>query len=122
MGVDFHVYSKVNPGMFANDDPNQYLNYAFRDVDWTTIFELLNINLFALNSNRISYWCPEQVKDMYESIKALYEDPETVLSYGEPDQEMLKNLQTAKRLHDDTKTVMDYFEKLVQNGAYIRVF
>jgi hypothetical protein len=118
MGVDFHVYSKVNPEMFAKEDMNQYLNYALRHVNWSTILELLNMNLFALNSNRISYWCPEQVKDMYESIKALYDDPENVLCSDEPDQEMLEK---ANVLHEDTKVVMDYFEYLVKNEAYIRV-
>jgi hypothetical protein len=105
MGIDYKIQSKDYPDMYSENDPNQYLKYALQNIKWQEILEILGIRLDALLDSGIQYWCPEQVKDMYESIKRLH---------LEPTEDM--NLQ------DDCKQLMEYFEHLVKHNAYIYVF
>lgn len=113
MGVDYLIKSNKNPMLFDGTS-DAYIGYALRDVEWGTILNLLRINLGLLYDSRISYWVPEQVRDMYESIKLLYTDPHKALHYDE-------DIEHAIKLKDHTKKVLDYFQVLVDNEAYIHV-
>lgn len=114
MGVDYIVKSKANPALFEGSS-DAYLKYALRDIAWGDILNLLRINLGLLYDSRISYWAPEQVHDMYESVKLLYTEPSEVL-YEEED------IVKANMLRADTKKLLDYFQMLVDNEAYIHVY
>jgi hypothetical protein len=110
--------------MYAEDDPNMWLKYALKDIEWIDILDLLNINLAALYGSAIRYWSPEQVKDMYEMITRLDEDPYNL--YGpwkkeELEPHMIKDIEKAIKLKDDIHQLKEYFEFLVANEAYIEV-
>ncbi len=124
MGIDYLVKSKVNPAMYGEDDPNMWLKYALHEIKWYEILDLLNINLAALYDSAIRYWSPEQVKDMYEMIARLDEDP-YILYYGwkkeELEPHMIKDIEKAIKLKDDIRVLKEYFEFLVANEAYIEV-
>ena len=45
MGVIFRVESKSNPSMYDPNDPNQYLKWAWRDIRWEDIFNILDIDM-----------------------------------------------------------------------------
>ncbi len=125
MGIHIVVKSKINPNMYTEDDPNKWLKYALKDIEWGEIFDLLNINLAALYDSAINYWSPEQVKDMYEMIKRLDEDPYS-LYYGwtkeQLEPHMIKDIDKAMVLKEDIRRLKDYFKFLVDNEAYIEVF
>ena len=122
MGSDFLIYSKENPQLFKENDPNQYLNWALHDIDFYSVFKLLHINL---SENCLGYWCPEQVEHMYEMIKLLNEDPHKGLYDGwtkeELEDHMIEDINEAIKLKDDIKKLCDYFNFLVKNKAYIRI-
>ncbi len=124
MGIDYVVKSK-NTNIF-NDEMQLYIKYALKDIEWFKILELLNINLGALYSNSINYWAPEQVKDMYKSIKLLYDDPYNSLCEGFEEEscfyEKQEEVIMVESMKDDVKKLLDYFEILVKNEAYIYVF
>ncbi len=78
MGIDFLTYSKINPDMYKEDDPHQYLKYALRDIEWFKILDLLDI---YLANNTLNYWCPEQVEDIYNRIKNITNKIRTGINY-----------------------------------------
>jgi hypothetical protein len=124
MGIDYLVKSKINPNMYAEDDPNMWLKYALKNIEWIEILNLLNINLAALYDSAINYWASDQVKDMYEMIEGLDEDPYNL--YGpwkkeELEPHMIKDIEKAIKLKDDISVLKEYFEFLVANEAYIEV-
>ena len=125
MGIDYLVKSKINPNMYTDDDPNMWLKYALKEIKWDEILDLLYINLAALYGSAIRYWSPEQVKDMYEMITRLDEDPYNL--YGpwkkeELEPHMIKDIEKAIKLKDDIHHLKEYFEFLVLNEAYIEVY
>jgi hypothetical protein len=122
MGIDFLTYSKINPDMYKEDDPNQYLKYALRDIEWFKILDLLNINL---GNNALNYWCQEQVEDIYNRIKSINEDPYNLYSGWEKEEleeHMIDDINKAIKLKDDIEKLCEYFKFLVDNKAYIRIF
>jgi hypothetical protein len=125
MGIHIVAKSKINPNMYADDDPNKYLNYALKDIQWNTIMELLHIDIAMLYGSAINYWAPEQVKDMYMMIKAIDEDPYNL--YGpwkkeELEDHMISDIEKAIKLKEDIRQLKEYFEFLVTNEAYIEVY
>ncbi len=42
----------------------KYLKYAWKDINWRTIFERLGLDLNVLYDNVIDYWSTEQLKTM----------------------------------------------------------
>jgi hypothetical protein len=125
MGIDYKIKSQKNPQMYKEDDPNQYLTWAIKDIQWDKIFELLHINLGLLYNSSINYWCPEQVKDMYIMIKSINEDPYNLYvgwKKEELEDHMIDDIEEAKKLKEDISKLKEYFEYLVENEAYIEVF
>ncbi len=122
MGIDFLTYSKINPDMYKEDDPHQYLKYALRDIEWFKILDLLDI---YLANNTLNYWCPEQVEDIYNRIKSIDEDPYNLYNgwqKQELEEHMIDDINKAIKLKDDIKKLCEYFKFLVDNKAYIRIF
>ncbi len=122
MGIDYVVYSKINPDMYKKDDPNQYLKYALCDIEWFKILDLLNI---YLANNTLNYWCPEQVEDIYNRIKSIDEDPYNLYNgwkKEELEEYMLDDINKAMKLKDDIKKLCEYFKFLVDNKTYIKIF
>lgn len=122
MGVDYVIKSKINPNMYDENDPNQYLKWALRDVKWIKVFNLLNFNLA---DNSLNYWCAEQVEDIYNMIKKVEEDPYQ-LYYGwkkeELEPHMIEDINEAITLKDDIKKMSEYFKYIADNKAYIHIF
>ena len=125
MGIHIVAKSKINPAMYGEDDPNKYLNYALKDIEWETIMELLHFDIAMLYGSAINYWAPEQVKDIYLMIKDIDEDPYNL--YGpwkkeELEDHMKDDIEKAITLKDDIHVLKEYFEFLVKNEAYIEVY
>ena len=125
MGIHIVVKSKINPNMYADNDPNKYLNYALKDIEWNTIMELLHIDIAMLYGSAINYWSSEQVRDMYMMIKDIDEDHYNL--YGpwkkeELEDHMISDIEKAITLKDDIRVLKEYFEFLVANEAYIEVY
>ncbi len=122
MGVDYVIKSKINPNMYDEDDPNKYLKWTLRDVEWIKVFNLLNFNLA---DNSLNYWCPEQVEDIYNMIKKVEEDPYQ-LYYGwkreQLEPHMIEDINEAIKLKDSIKKMSEYFKYLADNKAYIHIF
>ena len=122
MGIDYKIYSKENPQLFKENDPNQYLKWALHDVDFFAVLKLLHINL---SENCLGYWCPEQVEHMYGMIKLLNEDPRKGLYDGwtneQLEEHMIEDINKAINLKYSIKKLYEYFHFLVKNKAYIRI-
>lgn len=120
MGIDFVVESTIVPDIYKGTQ-DSFLKWAWKDIEWRAIFNLLNINLGALYDNAISYWSVDQVVEMHQLIKKFYECPTDVL-YDDDERELKKQLIRAIELRHDTHKLLDFFEDYVKNKAIICVF
>jgi hypothetical protein len=116
MGVDFKVESTIHPDLYAAEDANSYLKWAWRDIHWTGVFDLLYFNMGALYGNAIHYWSVDQVADIHKLLIQLHDTPESVIWEDE------ERLADAKKLQPDTHTLMKHFEGYVENKCIIVVF
>lgn len=113
MGIDYFVKSTVNPNMYGDNDPNSVLKYAWRDIDWKGIFNVLNIRLHILYDHPISYWSSDQVMDIRDMIKEFIESD----TYDRecPNEQILAKLKT------DANKLLEFFNYYVENKAIIYV-
>ncbi len=125
MGVDYILFSRKKPDAFGYLDTNQFMKSAIADIEWRKIFSLLCLNLDTLYDNVINYWCPEQIKDMYDMIQLLADDPYKGLYDGcerhQLEPRMVARINEAIALKDDIVKLAEYFKHLVDNEFYIRV-
>jgi hypothetical protein len=119
MGIDFVVESTIKPDVY-DGKKERYLTYAWRNIEWEKIFELLNIKLHILYDNAIDYWSVEQVEEMYKMLKLLYETPQNIL-YGYDEDDTRRKLNVAKKLNNDTWILTELFSDYVKNKAIINV-
>jgi hypothetical protein len=104
MGIDYKVES-TNPTFYSENDPNQFLKYAWRDIEWPAIFTLLDFTITEIDYDSDSnYWSPDDVKGMRDSIQAFCEEDQKELAY----------------LHDDAVKLLKLFNYYVENNASIR--
>jgi hypothetical protein len=113
MGIDYFVKSTINPNMYGDNDPNCYLKYAWRDIDWKEVFNVLNIRLHILYDHPISYWSTEHIKDIRDMIKEFIESD----TYDRecPNEQILAKLKT------DANKLLEFFNYYVENKAIIYV-
>lgn len=91
-----------NQSDFENED--KYLKYVWRDIDWRTVFEMINIDLNLLYDNAINFWTTEQLEVI---LKLLVELQETY---------------TEDKLKDDINKLIILFTGYVENNCRIEVF
>ena len=116
MGIDLLAESDTLPTLFAKDDPNKYLKYAWMDIDWREIFDILHINLHALYDNHINYWAPCHVRDMRDEIKNFVDK---TIWIPDDDHENMK--EKMDLLHDDAVKLLKFFDFYVENNVKIHV-
>lgn len=123
MGIEFIIESLTNPNMYDENDNKIYLRYAWKDINWEFILcDVLNINLSVLYDNAINYWSLEQVIEMRNLIKNLYESPEQVLNNNYDVYDNNQLLSKVKEYKDDIYKLLEFFEYYVENKAIIKVF
>ena len=113
MGIDFRV-SSANPDFYSGNDPNQYINYAWLDIDWIELFEVLDI---PMTSHCYDYY-PKQftrddVRDFRDRIA------EVVNKTYHVDGEYCKAI--LEKHHGDAVKLLVYFDYYVANDAIIVV-
>ncbi len=117
MGIDYVIYLPDDTTHYCKDDWI-YINSI------KEIFELLDIRMYILYDNRINYWSPDQVKDMYEAIRQFYIDPRSLYEGwkdSELEKDMLETIKRAKELHTDAGKLTSCFAKYVEWGLPIHV-
>ncbi len=98
MGIDYRV------SCYSENDPNQFLKYAWRDIQWPAILETLDINITEVDyDSPTNYWSPEDVKEMRDRIQAFCE-------------------KQMNDLHEDATVLLEFFNYYVANNASIRAF
>lgn len=123
MGVDFIVKSRKNPAMYAEDDPEQYLKYAWRNIRWVEILvDLLGFDMephlyYEYDNNRE----PSQVEDMRDHIRAMLGGTYHTIIYVDPTEyeEMKKRFEV---LREDAVRLLRYFDYYVENEAYFEIW
>jgi hypothetical protein len=122
MGVIFIVKSRKNPAMYAEDDPEQYLKYAWRDIRWEEIFQILGFDM-----NPYMYYEddnirePSQVEYMRDHIQAMLDGTYHTMIYVDPAEyeEMKKRFEV---LREDAVWLLRYFNYYVENEAYFEIY
>jgi hypothetical protein len=108
MGINYIV------SCYSENDPNQFLKYAWRDIQWPAILETLDINITEVDyDSPINYWSPEDVKEMRDRIQAFCDE---TLWVSEEDQKHMNYL------HNDATVLLEFFNYYVANNASIRAF
>jgi hypothetical protein len=122
MGVVFIVKSRKTPAMYAEDDPEQYLKYAWRDIRWEEIFHILGFDM-----NPYMYYEddnirePSQVEDMRDHIRGMLNGMYHTMIYVDPVEyeEMKKRFEV---LREDAVRLLRYFDYYVENEAYFEIW
>lgn len=103
MGIDIYIFSETNKDLFTKPDPNRYGKWAWRDIDWKEICDLLDIPLTSnWYDNPNDYFCPEDVKDFRDRICKF-------VSSG------------SEQLHDDAVKLLEFFDYYVANKVSMRL-
>ncbi len=117
MGVFFRVESKSNPSMYDPNDPNQYLKWAWRDIQWELIFNILDIDMSSYiyyDYPEYNYRSPAEVEAMRDAIKEFVEKD---ITYYDDATNRLRD-----ELHDDAVKLLEFFNYYVANEAHIEIF
>ncbi len=112
MGVQIIVESTSNPSFYDRDDPKRYLKWAWRDIRWEDIFDMLGIDMSAhmyYDDPEYNYRSPEEVVAMRNAIQAFVECDEATN-------------QRRDELHDDAVQLLAFFDYYVAHGAHIRLY
>ncbi len=111
MGVDYIV------SCYSENDPNQFLKYAWRDIQWPAILETLDINITEVDyDSPTNYWSPEDVKEMRDRIRAFCDKTLWVSEQDHNAREQMNDL------HEDATVLLEFFNYYVANNASIRAF
>ncbi len=112
MGIDYKVVS-TNPAFYSENDPNQFLKYAWRNIQWPAIFEILDFTITQTDvDSTINYWTAEDVKEMRDSIYAFCHK-----SWWIPDDYDLR--KSIDDLHDNALKLLEFFDYYVAHDACI---
>jgi alpha-N-acetylglucosamine transferase len=97
-------YILIYPKNSIFEDEDRYLKYVWRDIEWRTVFEMININLNLLYDNSINFWTTEQLEVI---LKLLIKLQETY---------------TEDKLKDDINKLIILFTGYVENNCKIEIF
>jgi hypothetical protein len=117
MGVCIEVESETNPSFYAENDPNRYLNYAWGNIRWEEIFDILGIDMspyIYYDDPDYNYRSPAEVEAMRNAIHAFVEKD---ITYCDEETNRLRD-----ELHDDAVKLLEFFDYYVANGAHIILF
>lgn len=123
MGIDIRLDSPENPDWIHSLGRNRYCEYAWQDIDWSSIFEHINFNLTILYDNTPNYWTTEQLEVVNSNMKKLLENPRyyaEMISYG--DEDVGVNLEEIKSLSSDIQNLISLFEIYIENKARIVIY
>ncbi len=96
------------------NNPNQFLKYAWRSIQWPTILEILDINITEVDyDSPTNYWTPEDVKEMRDRIQAFCDKTWWI---SEEDHHTKKQMND---LHYDATKLLEFFNYYVENNASI---
>ena len=114
MGIDFHVESPSDRE-FLKDSQDQYCKWAWRNINWAGVFDVLNIKLAVIGDSAINWWAESQVETMRNRIRQLAEGNED-FAYDADQQKRAATLQK------DAALLLEHFDAYVAHGARIYVF
>jgi len=96
------------------------LKHVWKDIQWKDVFNIINLKLDVIGNNIISYWSLNQVKDIYNILSNLNNNPENFISgidYEEINEKRLK----IEYLRKDIYILQKYFENYVKNKCIIKI-
>ncbi len=106
----------LNPTFYSKDDPNQFLKYAWCDIHWPVIFDILHFTIYSVDYDfPINYWSPEDVENMRDDIRAFC-DKTWWISENDNETRELMDI-----LHEDAIKLLKFFDYYVENKASIHV-
>ncbi len=96
------------------------LKNILKDIEWKTIFDIINLKLDIIGNNAISYWSIDQVNDIYHMLITIYNDPEIYIEGSDADEIKYKR-HTLEDLKKDIYILIQYFSDFVKNKCVIKV-
>jgi hypothetical protein len=116
MGIDYIVKSNSHPNLFGEDDPNQFIKWAWRDIKWEEICELCGFEKIIYSFAYVdddNYIKSAQVKEMRDDIQSFVDKT----FYIEKAQDKIK----LDVLHDDAVKLLAFFQFYVDHDASITI-
>ena len=122
--MEFELYvSSTLPNnkydLYLNSEKCNFSN-MFKDIEWRTIFKIINLNLEIIGNNVISYWSIDQVNDIYNILITVFNNPEIYIE-GSDEDEIKYKRHTLEDLKKDIYILIQYFSDFVQNKCIIKV-
>lgn len=115
MGIDYKVESLTERDYCESLGADAYPKYAWRNIDWRSVFDFLHINLDLLYDSAVNYWSECQVVDIHIHLMAL-KNKDAALLWNE-----IRVLQ-AEKLYEDALQLLIFFDDYVAHNARIYVF
>lgn len=108
MGVQIVVKSK-NPDFYAHDPQMVYLKYAWSDIRWWELLDILGIYMppHVYDQDNKS---ADEVKEMQNTIQDFVDDRSTRERLG------------AEEFYDDAVKLLEFFKYYVANEAWIEIY
>jgi hypothetical protein len=120
MGIDYEVKSTVDDSFNQAMGMNKYLKYAWKDIEWERILEMIHFNINILYDNKPSFWATEQLDYVCKELEQLtLGNYENILEYDECEKMVLPNIEHLKK---DITKLYHLFQEYVDKKCIILVY
>ena len=124
MGVDFIVESKTDCkwNQLQKETQNDYCKYAWRNIEWKTIFTLINFQISLLYGNDPNYWETSQLNGVLQNLKRLKNKDSRFTHDYDDENQSCANEREIDMLIPDIESLIKFFEEYVEKGCRIIVY
>ena len=117
MGIDIKVISKTDEIWNGELGSNKNCKYAWRNINWEKIFELISFNITILFDNNPNYWSNDHLKDILSLlIKLKNKDSEF---YNHDESYYFQCEDYNDELNDDLDKLINIFTEYVNKNCII---
>lgn len=123
MTIDIKVESKNNQKWNEQQKKNGncYCKYAWRNIEWKEIFEMIYFNITILYNNIPSYWETSHINTVLTNLKKLKnKDGYFIRYYNE--EETNERINRINILSNHIEELISFFEDYVKNECIIKIY
>lgn len=123
MGIDFKVESKTNDewNRIQHEKMNHWCKYAWRDIEWKKIFQIIHFEISCLYNCIPNYWDTSHLNDVLINLNKLKnKDPYFIKDYS---YELTKEKEKiVEKLMPDIEQLIKFFEEYVEMNCRIIIY
>uniref|UniRef100_A0A6C0BDR3 Uncharacterized protein n=1 Tax=viral metagenome TaxID=1070528 RepID=A0A6C0BDR3_9ZZZZ len=122
MGIDLKLHSTIDENYNKNLGENAYLKYAWSEINWRRVFEIIGFRITILYDNNPSYWSVDHIEYIFLRLKDLYEgDYSKIIEYDvtEDITYLPKDILSLKK---DIESLYFLFTEYVDKKCIINVY